>query len=178
MSVFPDWKDHAVHQRRPMTGCIPTAYEMILRAAQAEGIDFQTFQDDFDLDINLGRGQTEPKNHFGSIAAEIKKKYPWVIFNWKSFVTGAEKISFIDKQLEERQPVLISLTHQHGWHIMPVVDATEDQYLLLENVDADGTLKTRWIGKAELSQVHNSMEGGKEVAFLAELSKSVEESDS
>lgn len=53
MSVFPNWQNFAVHQRRSRSGCIPTGYEMILRAAAADGVDFAKFQDDFDLDINL-----------------------------------------------------------------------------------------------------------------------------
>ena len=35
-SVFPGWQQFAVHQRRAATGCIPTGYEMLLRAAKVE----------------------------------------------------------------------------------------------------------------------------------------------
>lgn len=173
MSVFPNWKQHAVHQRRSETGCIPTGYEMILRAAGAERIDFARFQDDFDLDINLGRGQTEPKNHFGSVASEIRKKYPWVEFDWKPFTTGAEKVAFIDEQLAKLQPVLISLAQKPyggtGWHIMPVVDATGDKYQMLEFVEASGTCRTKWISKTEVATIHDQFDGGCEVAFLSNL---------
>jgi hypothetical protein len=112
MSVFPNWKTYAVHQRRPMTGCIPTGYEMILRAAGANGVQFDSFQDDFDLDINLGRSQFEPINHFGSVASEIQKKYPWVEFDWKQFDSGADKVNFIDEQLAQQHPVLVSLAQK------------------------------------------------------------------
>ena len=56
MSVFPDWEKYAVHQRKPDTGCIPTGYEMLLRAAGIAGIDFQTFQEEFDLDLRRAQG--------------------------------------------------------------------------------------------------------------------------
>lgn len=173
MSVFPDWKTFAVHQRRHRSGCIPTGYEMILRSVEAKGVDFATFQDDFDLDINLGNSQTQPRNDFGSVAAAVKKKYPWISFEQKSFGSGAEKIAFIDSVLAFKKPLLISLAMKPfgglGWHIMPVVDATTDQYLLLEFVERDGTPKTRWIDKYVMSNVHDQFDGGKEVAFLADL---------
>jgi hypothetical protein len=179
MTAFPNWKQHAVHQRRPMTGCIPTGYEMILRAVGAKGINFASFQDDFDLDVNLGRGQIEPKNHFGSVASEIRKQYPWVDFDWKQFSTGSEKVRFIDEQLVKQQPVLISLAQApfggRGWHIMPVVDATEDQYLLLEFVESNGTLRTKWIAKADVAAIHDQHDGGCEVAFLSKLGQPTEQ---
>lgn len=175
MSAFPNWRDFAVHQRRRLSGCIPTGYEMILRAAGADGIDFSTFQDEFDHDIHLGNGQKEPRNDFGSVAASVKNRYPWVDFEQRSFASGAEKVAFIDTMLAEKKPVLISLAMKpfggRGWHIMPVVDATADQYLLLKIVEADGTPNTQWIDKAVVSTVHDNFDGGREVAYLADLGK-------
>jgi hypothetical protein len=82
MSVFPDWRRFAIPQRRGMTGCIPTGYEMILRAAGAQGIDFDTFQDDFDLEKDLPL--TAPRiNDFGSVAEAVRKKYPSVVFTYR-----------------------------------------------------------------------------------------------
>jgi hypothetical protein len=72
MSASPDWQKHAVNQRRPATGCIPTTYEMMLRAANVAGIDFASFQDDFDLDKNGGA----PKNHLVSVGKAVQAKYP------------------------------------------------------------------------------------------------------
>jgi len=43
-----------VHQQCSGTGCIPTAFEILFRAAGKSGINFTTFQDDFDLDKNGG----------------------------------------------------------------------------------------------------------------------------
>lgn len=171
MSVFPNWLSFAVPQRRQRTGCIPTGYEMLLRHASVGGVDFSTFQDDFDLDINLGNGQAEARNDFGSVAAAVKKRYPWVTFDQRAFATGAEKVAFIDGMLAAKQPVLISLALKPrnrvgGWHIMPIVDATTDQYLLLWIVDPNGTAHTEWIDKSTMAAVHDQFEGGKEVAFL------------
>ena len=175
MSVFPNWRTFAVHQRRRRSGCIPTGYEMLLREASAEGVDFSTFQDDFDLDINLGQGQAAPLNNFGSVASEVQKKYPWVKFAERAFATGTEKIAFIDFMMSARRPVLISLALKpfslDGWHIMPSVDATDDKYMLLEYVESDGTPWTHWIDKSDLAQIHDRFDGGKEVAYLADLGR-------
>ncbi|MEZ6049933.1 MAG: hypothetical protein R3C02_00865 [Planctomycetaceae bacterium] len=101
------------------------------------------------------------------------RKYDWVSFQQQSFPTGAEKTKFIDEKLAQNRPVLISLSlmayGQKGWHIMPVVDATEDQYLLLNYVEADGTLVSFWIDKSVVETVHDAHAGGKEVAFLGHL---------
>lgn len=175
MSVFPNWTDYAVHQRRSLSGCIPTGYEMILRAAGAEGVDFSAFQDEFDLEVDLGKGQTDPRNDFGSVATLVNQRYPWVVFEQRSFPSGSEKVAFVDSMLAERKPVLISLAMTpfggRGWHIMPIVDADADKYLLLKVIEADGTPRTEWIEKSVVVMVHDRFKGGKEVAFLAKLGK-------
>ena len=56
-SASPDWKRFAVFQRRPLSGCIPTGYETLLRAANIEGIDLDSLQDDFYLDQRIAEGQ-------------------------------------------------------------------------------------------------------------------------
>jgi len=170
-SVFPGWQQFAVHQRRGAHGCIATGYEMLLRAAKVGGINYDSFQDDFDLDINLGRGQTQPKNNFVSVAEAVRQKYPQVQFEQKSFTTGAEKNAFIDLCLAKQYPVLVSVTQLRGsqpvgWHIMPVVDIKTGSYLLLRVVQADGKPVTQWIDKSQLAQIHDQYDGGKEVAFL------------
>jgi hypothetical protein len=87
MSVFPDWQKFAVPQRRQVTGCIPTGYEMILRAAGAAGIDLAQFQDDFDLDKDLVPPQA-PRNNFKSVAAAVAARYPAVVFEVVEFGPG------------------------------------------------------------------------------------------
>ena len=170
-AVFPNWQKHAVHQRRPRSGCIPTGYEMLLRSARVKQVDFDTFQDDFDLDKELGHGQTEPRNNFVSMAEAVHKKYPHIQFEQRAFDTGSEKLDFIEQQLKSRQPLLISLAmvangQLRGWHIMPIVDADATRYRLLEYVDASGKKKTRWIDKKELARLHDQYPGGKDVAYL------------
>ena len=170
-TAFPAWQRSAVHQRRPRSGCIPTGYEMILRSVGAQGIDLSTFQDDFDLDQRLRAGGT-PRNNFESVAAEVRKKYPSVCFRREGFdkTKGDEKLKFVEERLAKKQPVLVSIANEpfggNGWHIMPVVDATEDKLILLKHVDANGTPETCELPKAEFVRIHNQYNGGDDVAYL------------
>lgn len=174
MTVFPNWRQYAVHQRRPQTGCIPTGYEMLLRAAQMPGIDIDTFQDDFDLDRNLQPGQ-QPSNNFESVAAAVRQRYPHVCFIRRQFPQGSgwEKVRFIEDGLRQQRPVLVSLSvvhnnHHQGWHIMPVVDATSDTFVLLHHVDPDGSPVTCDVAKECVAWLHDNLPGGDDVAFLAD----------
>jgi len=171
MSVFPDWERFAVPQKREETGCIPTGYEMILRAAGATGIEFATFQDDFDLDKD--RKQHEGfRNNFESVAAAVRAKYPQVVFESRRFDPGCgqDKLRFIEDHVSKKQPLLISLAKApysgRGWHIMPVVDMDESSLTLLEIMRTDGAKDTKELPKTELVRIHNNYPGGDNVAFL------------
>lgn len=169
MSVFPDWQKYAVHQRRPKTGCIPTCYEIILRAAGVTGIAYESFQDDFDLDQDGGA----PRNNFESVAEEIHKKYPFVEFACDSFAKGDgdKKLARIEDFIARLRPVIVSLANApfggRGWHIMVVVDATKDALTLLQYVDQNGAATATIISKKDLIHIHNEYPGGDEIAYLA-----------
>jgi len=172
MTAFPDWKKYIVPQRRIQTGCIPTGYEILTRAAGIENIDLSLFQDDFDLDkdkdFNAG---DRPENNFISVASAVRDKYPDLIFECVTFETGAEKVSFIDERIRLHQPVLISLSmaplNGVGWHIMPVVDADDETFTLLMVMDHDGKLNLMKIYKQLIVEIHDRFDGGKDVAFLS-----------
>ena len=87
MSAFPDWPKFVVKQKRPASGCIPTGYEMILRAAGVKNVNFTTFQDDFDLDQNAKPGD-QGKNNFDSVAKAVQAKYPHVHLKKRDFPTA------------------------------------------------------------------------------------------
>jgi hypothetical protein len=170
LSVFPNWQNFAVMQRRAQTGCIPTGYEMILRAAGATGIDFKTFQDDFDLEKDLP--ENAPRlNDFGSVAQAVRKKYPSVVFDFQTFAKGkgAAKLAFVEDRIRLGQPFLVSLALPPpggGWHIMPVVDADDGSLTLLWSISADGRPDLRKLLKSDLVRIHDTHPGGEEVAYL------------
>jgi len=166
MSAFPDWQKFAVKQKRDATGCIPTGFEILLRAAGAGGICFDTFQDDFDLDQDGGT----PRNHFVSVADEVKKKYPNVAFTCKAFEKGKgdAKLEFVEKMISNQRPVVVSIAQrpEGGWHIMPVVDSNSDTLVLLHHVDDNGTPQVETIAKTEFIDRHNNWKGGEEICYL------------
>jgi hypothetical protein len=171
VSVFPDWRSFAVPQRRLATGCIPTGYEMILRAAGAQGIDFAAFQDQFDLD--KVRQPHEPyRNNFESVAAAVQVRYPSVSFKVARFTRGdgASKLRFVEEHVSHKRPLLISLAQTPfgggGWHIMPVVDMDDHTLTLLNIVRPDGNMQLQKLPKSELVRIHDNYPGGDDVAYL------------
>ena len=194
MSAFSDWEQYAVVQRRRQTGCIPAGYEMLLRAANVKNVNFDTFQDDFDLDKNHKHGE-EYKNNFISVANEVRQKYPDVDFQRKEFNKGDDKLNFIEKRIALKQPTLISLAiqglmrdpitslpvRQNGtfilsnlpaqkpdgyWHIMPVVDETTHTLVLLWKLLSKNNPDIVILNKKDLVTIHNNYVGGNDVAYL------------
>jgi len=175
MSVFPDWQKFAVPQKRPGSGCIPTGYEIILRAAGAKGIDWSTFQDEFDLDREQ-RDWEPSRNNFKTVASAVAARYPHVSFQVVEFATGRghEKLQFIEQHVSRREPLLISLAlspfGQGGWHIMPVVDMDESGLVLLHSMQPGGQIRIMKLPKAELVRIHDEFDGGNDVAYLEKCS--------
>jgi hypothetical protein len=172
MSVFPGWQEFAVPQKRPGSGCIPTGYEFILRAAGAKGIDWSRFQDEFDLDRER-RGTEPSRNNFKAVASAVAARYPHVSFQVAEFASGrgCEKLQFIEQHVSRREPILISLAlapfGQDGcWHIMPVVDMDESGLVLLHSMQPNGQPNTMQLAKAELVRIHDEFDGGNDVAYL------------
>jgi hypothetical protein len=171
MSAFPDWQQYIVKQKREETGCIPTGYEMILRAAGKNHVAFDTFQEEFDLDRNLKFGDL-PRNDFESVARAIQTKYPDVRFEHIGFPQGdgLKKLEVVEHMISQTTPILISLALApfggREWHIMPVVDASTDSLTLFWGVNVDGTPNTKTLTKADFVHIHNNYCGGDDVAFL------------
>jgi len=171
MNAFPDWQRFIVKQKRPATGCIPTGFEIILRAAGVANVDFSTFQDDFDLDQNLTPGN-KGQNNFDTVARAVQAKYPHVHFQKHVFAKGAglKKLAAVEAMILRGKPVLISLTltPKGGWHIMPVVDATADFFAVLWSVKDDGVPDVRQLAKSDFVRIHDNFPGGDDIAILAD----------
>jgi hypothetical protein len=172
MSLFPDWYRYVVRQEEMQTGCIPTGYEILLRSAKVEGIDFTTFQRDFDLD--LGKDGTTPKcNTFESVASAILAKYSQICFKMKSFAKGEgkEKFNFIVDHLKAQIPVLVSATNlpqENTCHIMPAVDANDAGliFFLYWDGNFDHVPLREQIDEQTFIQLHELFPGGDDVAFI------------
>jgi hypothetical protein len=172
MSTIPDWEKFIVPQKRPNSGCIPTGFEILLRAAGIEGINYETFQDEFDLDKDR-KPQEQPKNDFDSVSLAVQKKYPNVNFKRISFPKGKgeEKLNFVEEQITKHRLILVSIAllpifNVLGWHIMPVVDIDKDNLTLLYSVETNGRKQILKLKRLDFISIHNNFDGGDDVAFL------------
>src|SRR5262249_7337004 len=148
-------------QRNLATGCIPTGYEFLLRAAHTSMVNYETFQEDFDP-------SESPGANFESVAAAIRAKYPHVHLSVRRFKRGADKLQFIEQRLARKQPLITSLTlsPEGGWHMMPVLGSNSTNLFLLRLVRPDGSMDLRAIRKADFVRIHDEWPGGDDVAFL------------
>src|SRR5262245_10377612 len=104
MPEIPNWRSHVVTQKRQGCGCVPAGFEYLLRIAGVTGIDYSTFQDNFDLAAN-NSGQ----NSFTAVAAAIRRVYPQAQFDIRSFTTGEEKNAFLRECVRHGVPVIASV---------------------------------------------------------------------
>lgn len=169
MTAFTDWQRFAVPQKHESTGCIPWTYEIMLRAADTEGIDWTTFQEDFDLNRQAGSSVA----NFQNVADAVRNRYPHAVIEAKGFATGAEKLAFVESRIQRQEPTVVSLAWegvtngaQRGWHMMPVVDADEHNLLLLCSVSTAGQATVIRLPRAEFVRIHDQYDGGKDVAYV------------
>jgi hypothetical protein len=156
MAQLSNWSKTIVPQRHE-SGCIPTGYEWLIRYLKIQGVNLETFQEDFDL------GQD---NSFDSVSEKIRSVYPTINIKVQSFTKGIDKVNRIKSLLEEQKPCLISLALGigQGWHIMPVV-RIDETIQLIHHVDANGHYT--WIFPiAEIVWRHDSLQGGHDISWI------------
>ena len=169
MVQIPNWENHIVPQKRRDSGCIPWGFELLLRIEGAPLIDFDGFQDRFDLDKREGQA---PRNNFRSVADAISQQYPHVSFAVKDFPRdkGADKVAAVEHLVAKGKPVLVSMPLKPlgypGWHIMPVVEISEGTFLLFHSVSSIGVPQLLPISRDKLIKVHGEYEGGHDIAHV------------
>ena len=157
MPELSNWDDIIVPQRH-RTGCIPTGYEWLIRYLGIQGVNLETFQEDFDL----GNG-----NNFVSIADRVKSRHPHINIEIQNFDQGLEKIRAIRTLIENGTPCLISLAlgRTSGWHIMPIVYVSGQRIRMIHHASERGNL-TWGFPIQEVIWRHNNMQGGKDIAWI------------
>ena len=156
MTQLLDWSKTRVPQRHE-SGCIPTGYEWLIRYLRIQGVNLETFQEDFDL------GQD---NSLDSVSAKIRSVYPTINIKVQSFAKGIDKVNRIKSFLEEQKPCLISLALDNGlgWHIMPVV-RIDETIQLIHHADVDG-LCTWVFPVAEIVWRQDYLQGGQDISWI------------
>jgi hypothetical protein len=155
-AVFPDWRRHAVAYRGGLAG----GYEMLLRAAGAEGIDYSRFQEEFVLGPN--------GNNFTSVSAAIQRKYPQVRFTVRDFPTGQEKLHCLEERMSRGEPTMAAITMSpNGFcNCTPVVDADATTLTLFGGVQTDGTIGLWVLKKADLVRRRDEWHGAGELTWV------------
>jgi len=164
MPELKNWQEALVVQKDSMFGAIPAGYEWMGRFNKIEGVNFDTFQDDFNL-----KAKGEGENNFDAIAQAVENKYPQMKIKRKSFVEGLEKVDFIRKLIEKNIPCMVSLSlsrKQVVIHEMPVF-LCDDIYLrLVWRVEEGKKPDILRIEHDDTIHRHNNWGGGKDIAWL------------
>jgi hypothetical protein len=157
MAQLSNWSKTVVLQRHE-SGCVPTGYEWLIRYLKIQGVNLETFQEDFDL------GQD---NSFDSVSAKIRSVYPTINIKVQSFAKGIDKVNRIKSLLEEQKPCLISLAlgNGQGWHIMPVVRIDETTIQLIHHADENGHY-TWSFSIAQIIWRHDNLQGGNDLSWI------------
>lgn len=157
MTELSHWQDIVVSQRYE-SGCVPTGYEWMIRYLGISGVNLNSFQEDFDLQLR-GKGS----NSFVPIAEKIKKMYPKVDIKITDFSSGEEKVSFIRGLIKEDIPCVMSIANSPtgGWHIVPVVSIDDTKIKVIWTGN-----ETREFTIAEIVYRHDNWKGGKDVAWI------------
>lgn len=152
-----------VRQKHPQTGCIPTCLEVLLRFGNTQGIDFETFQEDFDLE-RRGVGD----NNLGSVTSEVTATYPQARFQIEKFGQGRgqHKLNYLLDRLDAGLLTVASLVvmdrqvqgrRQVACHMMPLIGRDGDRLLFAEFFDSEGVLHPRHFSEADVVQKHNGL---------------------
>ena len=156
MAQLLDWSKTLVPQRHE-SGCVPTGYEWLIRYLKIQGVNFESFQEDFDLGQN---------NSFDFVSAKIRSVYPAINIKVESYAKGIDKVNRIKSLLEEQKPCLMSLAlgSGQGWHIMPVV-RIDETIQLINHADVDG--HATWVFPvAEIVWRHDYLQGGHDISWI------------
>jgi len=129
-SLLVGWEKNAAVQRKD-DSCVATGFEYLLRSAGVLGIDYATFQDEFDLGA---------LNDYPTVARAIERKYPDVRFAWSHFKSSEASMQFIERSIDERRPIVLGLRLSPGsTHIVPVLGYDDKWVYFLNLAHADGT---------------------------------------
>jgi hypothetical protein len=163
MTELSNWENIRVPQRH-YTGCVPTGYEWLIRYLGVPGVNLETFQEDFDLDLNQ---KTLPQNNFQSVGSKITARYPHINIQIKSYDQGLEKIQAIRSLIEKQSPCLVSIAlgGSAGCHIMPVVYIDNNIIKMIHDAK-EGENHVWGLPIEDVIQIHNYGRDGKDIAWI------------
>ena len=163
MPLLNNYHEVLVIQRQLQTGCVSSAIEWMLRYLKISGIDFNGFQERYDLIY-----QKKGNNNFSILSSLIKQDYPKVNLICRSFGLGREKLDFIKSLIGEETPVLISVSEPPNWHIMPIVEMNDYEIISLSMIGDTVEAQKRKYMISDIESRHNNLSGGKDILYWGE----------
>ena len=165
MHFIKDWNLTVICQKYE-NGCIPAGIEWILRYFGINDIEFDGFQDEFNLE-----NKQIAVNKFKTIAEAVQKKYPQLNFEILEFDVSqaVKKIEKVKELLKEDNPPLYSITRFYGkfeCHVMPVIGFDEKFLYLLDFSDTCGNSIISRVDQKFLIKLHQVWEEGHDLMWL------------
>ncbi|NHI92274.1 MAG: hypothetical protein EAX96_07200 [Candidatus Lokiarchaeota archaeon] len=165
MFFVKNWNKLIVCQRHN-NGCIPAGIEWILRYAGIINIEFDGFQEEFNLE-----NRRISVNKFKTVAEAIQKKYPQVKFEIEDYEIGdgVKKIEKVKELLKKNIPPLYSITRFYGkfeCHVMPVIGFDEQFLYMLDFSDSCGNSNISRVDQKFLIKLHQAWEEGRDLMWI------------
>lgn len=159
-----NWKEALSVQKDQRFGAIPSGFEWMIRFNKIENINYETFQDDFNLKV-----KNEAENNFSNVADAVEKKYPQIKINIKTFDEGVKKIEFMQDLLENNIPCMMSLRISRKTNIcheMLLINSDDFYTRFIWRVIDSKNPDIFRIENLEIIDRNNNWVGGKEVAWI------------
>jgi hypothetical protein len=161
-----------VVQRNPFTGCIPAATEWILRYHGAEGINFDSFQEDFDRFVLRGEN-----NNFETVKGDVAGAHPHVELEVERFPKGdgAQKVARMEQLMAEDKACVLPLFVPNGFHAVPVIEVDERIVRVRWMNHAANRDQTVTLPRAFVVNAHDKKNGGHELLVVKSVSRPPQE---
>ena len=147
-----------VVQRHKTTGDLPAAMEWMARFMEVADVDFDSFQEEFDLE-RRGMGA----NGLQTVPVFISRKYPQIRTSPEGFSDAAAKLERIEEMLANQEPCLLPILTELGTLFAPVVEVTDDAIHVLRLAEEDGEQRVQAIARDELQSMHEASLAGRDL---------------
>ena len=141
---------------------IPAGYKWMLKYSETIGVDFDCFEDEFNLEAAGG------VNNFDTIADAVHERYQHVEIHRRKFEDGVSKLEFVEKLIEQNFPCMLSLSGSlkgNSHHTVPVVSMDPEKVKVIWTGTPSGDQVIRKIDRQDIVNRHDEWPGGEDVAW-------------
>jgi hypothetical protein len=181
--VYGNWDSYVVRQYEDYW-CIPTGYEILLRAKGIKGINSYEFQ----KKVDCGKDN----NNLKTVGEKVQKEYPDINLGYEQFLihegrTGKDKLNEIERLFKDKifilvsVPVIVHTAHDNpnikgieilepklGSHIMPIIAMNESHLILFDHMNKEGINILKLFRRDTLEWLHDKISGADDIAYLTD----------